>query len=752
MPTFERLRSVRVLDPACGSGAFLITALRHLLVEWTAVLDLRRRITGDAMALEEADLVRDVLRDNLYGVDINPASVEITQLALWLHTARGDRPLSALDRHVVVGNSLIDHRFWGGQIDLDLGEEQRERVAAFDWDEAFPEVARAGGFDVVVGNPPYVKLQKFRRAHPDMAEYLRHGRRDSGFDGYASAGFGNFDLYLPFIEKGIELLMPGGRLGYIAPSVWTMNEYGANLRSLVAGQRSLHRWLDFRSHQIFDEATVYTALQFFRKPLEDEDIATLEVATAPDGLVPDEPWSSADARISYDRLGFGNRWLMLGGAERDLVDRLTRDFPSLGDAEVASAVYQGLITSADSVFHLRRLGPGRYEDEDGITVAMEDALMHPLVSGPEAKRYVAPATDMRILFPYEVADGRATLIPPTRMAVEFPQAWTHLGRHEETLRAREDGGFDDDEWHRFGRSQSLGRQNGTKLIVAGTVPGMRVCLDDVGDKYLNNVRVNGIIPADGVDEAYLLGVLNGRVADWVFRRIAKPKDNEFFEANKQFIAPLPVPLADEATRAEIAAAARELQTLHSRFRDLTAAMRHRIGGSPTRNRPVAFVFPTLVPASRRRAEAPRGVNAAEWARRNYDDDLESRLSPIDAALQAGAALEARLDAGELKILATGATLIDGIFVGDEGTFIAAQWNARLAGFSSRRQNAARTLVTLLRRLIDTDNPALVDQVVDLEARLAETNRAIAQAEADMNARLTALYGLSDAEARMIHRG
>lgn len=245
----ERLRSVRVLDPACGSGAFLITALRHLLVEWTAVLDLRRRITGDAMALEEADLVRDVLRDNLYGVDINPASVEITQLALWLHTARGDRLLSALDRHVVVGNSLIDHRFWGGQIDLDLGEEQRERVAAFDWDEAFPEVARAGGFDVVVGNPPYVKLQKFRRAHPDMAEYLRHGRRDSGFDGYASARFGNFDLYLPFIEKGIELLMPGGRLGYIAPSVWTMNEYGANLRNLVAGQRSLS-CCRFRGHLV----------------------------------------------------------------------------------------------------------------------------------------------------------------------------------------------------------------------------------------------------------------------------------------------------------------------------------------------------------------------------------------------------------------------------------------------------------------------------------------------------------------------
>ena len=94
--------------------------------------------------------------------------------------------------------------------------------------------SRRGGFDAVVGNPPYVKLQNFRTVHPDMAMFLREGRAGVGKKPYASTQTGNFDLYLPFIEKGINLLNPKGRFGYIAPSLWTTNEYGAGLRNLVA--------------------------------------------------------------------------------------------------------------------------------------------------------------------------------------------------------------------------------------------------------------------------------------------------------------------------------------------------------------------------------------------------------------------------------------------------------------------------------------------------------------------------------------
>lgn len=200
----ERLKAIKVVDPACGSGAFLITALRFLLEEWTGLQELRKQVSKTFTTRDgESDArIRDILRNNLYGVDINPASVEITQLALWLHTARGDKPLSSLDDHIRDGNSLIGSDFYQGLAPYKADEQ--ERVNAFDWERAFPDVFAQGGFDAVIGNPPYVKLQNFRKVHADMAGFLRSDA--AGRATYSSTQTGNFDLYLPFIEKGISLL------------------------------------------------------------------------------------------------------------------------------------------------------------------------------------------------------------------------------------------------------------------------------------------------------------------------------------------------------------------------------------------------------------------------------------------------------------------------------------------------------------------------------------------------------------------
>ena len=550
----DRLREIRVLDPACGSGAFLITAMRHLRTEWEALREIRRRVTGRPPTRDANRLVADILTTNLYGVDINPASVEITQLALWLHTAQGNQRLSSLSQHVRAGNSLIDGRFWMGQLDLDLyDEEERERVNSFDWKVEFPEVFGAdgpGGFDAVIGNPPYVKLQNFRRAHPDMSDYLRDGRDGvADANGYESAQTGNFDLFLPFVERGLDLLALGGRMGMIMPSLWVMLQNGAGLRALVERERALDAWIDFRSHQIFEEATTYTALQFFQK---DRGDAPIRIAAAPDGRVPPDPFEGADARIGWDRLRYGDRWLMLAGQERDLIDRLDRDCLRLGDDAVTSNVFVGLQTSADSIYHLTRVAPGRYRPAaSGREVRIEDALMHPLVSGAEARRYQAPATETYILFPYEQRGDTVELIPAEEMADRFPHAWNYLREHEETLRGRESNGFDDDEWFRFGRRQNIGIQDQSKLLVPRLVASLRATADPEGAIYLDNVDVGGIIAADPDNLWFLLGVLNDPVANFVFRRISKPFRGDYLSANRQFLEPLPVPRADAEARAAV---------------------------------------------------------------------------------------------------------------------------------------------------------------------------------------------------------
>lgn len=346
----ERLQTFRVVDPACGSGAFLISAFRRVLRERLAAQREVERLLakaggGNANAVPETAMVADVLLATIFGVDINPASVEIAKLALWLHSARPDAPLSSLDGTIRCGNSLVGPNFWAepGRDETDV--QARERVNAFDWHAAFPGVWPAGeegGFDAVLGNPPYVKMQNMMGMDADTMAYLRAPRGDVTF---RSAQTGNTDLYLPFIEQGLRLLAPGGRMAFIAPNLWPLNDYGEGLRRLVRDRRQLERWLDFRSHQIFSDVTIYTALQFFTR--EPNDIIRIAFAPQGDEEALDVDWSDPTLAVPYSGLPTDGSWLMATGEDRAVIERLWRDHPRLGDRRLTSAVFQGLGRSDD---------------------------------------------------------------------------------------------------------------------------------------------------------------------------------------------------------------------------------------------------------------------------------------------------------------------------------------------------------------------------------------------------------------------
>ena len=382
------LRRIKIVDPACGSGAFLISAFRRLLDERKAIARDLQGTSGAIGTAEEDRLIADILTSNIHGVDINPSSVEIAKLALWLHSARANAPLSSLGHTLRCGNSLVGPDFWTMR---ERNAELEARINPFDWQEAFPEVFAQGGFDIVLGNPPYVKLQNMTKVYPETVAYLQASR---GADTYDSARTGNFDLYLPFIEKGLRLLAPGGRMAYIAPSLWTVNEYGAGLCGLIHRTRQLDRWIDFKSYQVFEEAITYTALQFFTR----EANAMVRIAPAPDGEIGDIDWDDERLPVPAEDFGPEGGWLMVTGEERALIRRLQRDCLNLGDPEIAIGITVGIQTSADYIYHLRRLAPNRFvctpKNKSSFEVEIEDGLMKPLVSGEEAKRYEAALGDV----------------------------------------------------------------------------------------------------------------------------------------------------------------------------------------------------------------------------------------------------------------------------------------------------------------------------------------------------------------------
>lgn len=749
-----KLRAMRIVDPACGSGAFLISAFRRLLKERIAVVRDLRRAEGRSGEGEvnETPLIAEILENNIYGVDINPASVEITKLALWLHSARADAPLSSLDDKIRCGNSLVDHDFWVGRERL---RGRQESINSFSWIEGFPEVwpenKTNGGFDIVLGNPPYVKLQNLMKVDPEVVDYLRANRGD---DTYASAQTGNTDLYLPFVEKGLRLLATGGRMAYIAPSLWTVNKYGEGLRRLVRRGRNLDRWLDFKAFQVFDDVITYTALQYFTK----EPQETIRIATAPGGdtQAQDVDWSDADLAVPYDDFPEDGEWLMATGVDRALIDRLARDCLRLDDPALTSGITVGIQTSADSIYHLERLGTGRYrcspKGVPSFEVSIEDEIMKPLVSGAEAKRYEEPQTSTYLLFPYERDEHESMrLIPAEVMERRFPLAWRYLRGWEAQLRTREGGKFDDDAWYRFGRNQSIDKQDRTKIVVPRLVQHLKASLDFRGQFTLDNVDVGGILGHNNTGPSYLLGVMNGSVADFVFRAIAKPFQNDYRSANKQFIAPLPIPDASEADRAEIAERARELQVRWTERRDLLQAALERLSVLARANHPARWLWPDLPDLPDVTERAPKALRTPqerrEWAERQIDEMEAARVERLRAALDSGDRLTADFRNGELRLNAGGSPVLSRIYMSDSaGSLAEAYW--RLLLLSREQRDADRLARELRRPPADADSPAATQFIDRVDRLLAETEM-IENLEREMNERLFALYRLTADERLLV---
>jgi len=561
--TPKQIGKIRILDPACGSGSFLIGAFQYLIDYHVRYLTAHPKEAhihplfpdlipdGNGGHRLSVRLKARILRHNLYGVDIDPQAVEITMMSLYLKALEGEKSqlppkqslLPELKYNIICGNSLIGPDIYDqGTL---FADEERDRINAFDWfgvaqdplsgpaalpgraalsrgqddqslqargqeapragkaarlesepcatSPAFADTMRAGGFDCVIGNPPYVRQESISQ----FKDYFQ--KHYDSFDGVA-------DLYVYFMEKGLHLLREGGFYSIIVSSSFLRTNFAEPLRAFLKKAAATLRIVDFGGLAVFENAKdTYVCVPLLAKQKQPERIQVARITSL--------DFEDLEARlgpglytIPHQRLT-PEAWSLKSDAETGVFQKIMKAGQPLGDY-VERKFFRGVTTGLNEAFMIDNKTRKALIAKDGRCAE----LIKPLIAGEDIRRWVFHNKDLWIIF--------------TRRGIEidkYPAIREHLSKWKSELTPKKVS------------SDKIGRKPGRykwyeiqddvayyqifespKIIFPDIAKGPRFCLDTESN-YLANTAY-----CLGTGDRYLLGILNSRLFWFAISNISIP--------------------------------------------------------------------------------------------------------------------------------------------------------------------------------------------------------------------------------------
>lgn len=542
------VEKLKILDPACGSGSFLLGAYQYLLdwhLKWyidnepdkwakTKQPSIYQGPSPDPNTpnwnLTTSEKKR-ILLNNIYGVDIDSQAVEVTKLSLLLKVLEGEsnqtlanqlrmfheRALPDLGDNIKCGNSLIEYDFYE-QTEL-LDQEDRSQTNPFDWKEGFPEIIKSGGFDAVIGNPPYVRIQGFPRMQID---YLTNR--------YKSAK-GNYDLYVSFVERGYNLLNSHGLLGKILPNKFFKTDYGEGLRELLAKNKAVTKIVDFGAHQVFN-ATTYTCLLFLSKPAN-KTFDYAESEAKPESLL-----GLNFAAKSADDLD-KDAWEFASKEAAVLLTKLAQNSKRLLD--LPADMSRGSSSGDDDVFVV-----------ENKALKIEEGILRVPVFATDFNRYTyTPSSEWRIIFPYVRENDSFRLYAENELQKKFPKTYAYLLSRQADLKKRKQYSA----WYGYSAPRNLKLHDDSQILIP--------LLADHGIYAFVPKHLRGklcpmasggftiaLSPECLLRPEYVLGLLNSRLLYWKLKQMSNVFRGGWITCTKQYFGELPIRNIDMTNRTD----------------------------------------------------------------------------------------------------------------------------------------------------------------------------------------------------------